>query len=172
MKLRKVLGVVVLSGMAISLVACGNSDKKTKNNSETSAETTVQESISDKQSVDKSIANGLVGTWAEKIAGRGVIEISEGTKEGTYNIEINWADSAFEYYQWEIKNAPATDNDVISYDNCKLTIHTYKSEDEETVKIKYENGTGKLSINSAGEVVWQDDVDNSGEDTSFVKNQR
>lgn len=66
MKLRKVLGVVVLSGMAISLVACGNSDKKTKNNSETSAETTVQESISDKQSVDKSIANGLVGTWAEK----------------------------------------------------------------------------------------------------------
>ena len=109
MKLRKVLGVVVLSGMAISLVACGNSDKKTKNNSETSAETTVQESISDKQSVDKSIANGLVGTWAEKIAGRGVIEISEGTKEGTYNIEINWADSAFEYYQWEIKNAPATD---------------------------------------------------------------
>ena len=30
MKLRKVLGVVVLSGMAISLVACGNSDKKTK----------------------------------------------------------------------------------------------------------------------------------------------
>ena len=114
-------------------------------------------------------ADDLVGRWAEKIAGRGLIEITKAETEGEYNVNIHWASSAFESSNWTM-TAKASDFPVgrISYDDGKLVIRTYTSETEFTDDVQYENGTGEFYLNSANEIMWVDDVDNAGEDCVFV----
>ena len=51
----------------------------------------------------------LVGTWAEKIAGRGTIEITRGEETDRYDIRIHWPGSAWEKAYWEM-TAAATGN--------------------------------------------------------------
>lgn len=173
--MRRVLAVAVVCVMGLSsLLGCGS--KNTANEPEqaisepemdsnpaegkpTEAETITSSEYS---------ADALIGTWAEKIAGRGVIEVSKGSTEGTYHIGIDWANGATEHYQWEIIDASATGENEIAYTNCVLTIHTYDAEGEETLTEKYNDGTGKFSLNADNEMVWQDDVDHSADDTSFA----
>lgn len=114
-------------------------------------------------------ADDLVGKWAEKVAGRGLIEITKAATEGEYNVNIHWASSAFESANWTM-TAKSTGFPVgrISYDDAKLVIRTYTSETEFTDDVKYENGTGEFYLNSANEIVWVDDVENIAENCVFV----
>ena len=112
-------------------------------------------------------ADDFVGTWAEKIAGRGTIAIEKGAEEGVYNVTIDWSSSAVEHSHWEM-TAKADGGSVLRYEDCKHSIHTFKSETEEVVENKYENGTGAFRLNSAFEIMWQDDVDHAGDDIVFI----
>ena len=108
----------------------------------------------------------LIGTWAEKIAGRGAIDI-EKRGDGKYDVDISWGNSAAETYFWTM-TAEAGEGGELTYNDGKLTIVTYTDETHFTEKVQYENGTGRFILNSANEIMWQDDVGGAGDDTVFI----
>jgi len=112
-------------------------------------------------------ADGLIGTWAEKVAGRGVIEISKGAEEGKYDVHIQWSSSAFEQAIWDMTAAASGEN-AITYGDCKQVIRTYESETKFTDEVMYENGTGAFSLNSDNELLWRDYVEDAGGGTVFI----
>lgn len=112
-------------------------------------------------------ADSLKGLWIEKIAGRGTITIEDGVKEGTYDVSIHWGSSASEAYVWNMTAEPISSH-AIGYSNGKHYIVTFSEDGTESEELKYENGTGTFTLNSANEVMWQDDVDGAGTDTVFV----
>ena len=109
----------------------------------------------------------LMGCWAEKIAGRGVITIKK-TGEGLYSVQIEWPGSAFERSIWEMTATPAGAGGALKYEDAKHYVRTYTSETEYTDELKSENGSGLFYLNSANEILWEDKVDNAGENCVFI----
>ncbi len=109
----------------------------------------------------------LVGRWAEKIAGRGVITVKK-TGESQFSIHIDWPGSAFERSIWEMTAAPAGEGGALKYEDAKHYVRTYSSDTEYTDELKSENGSGLLYLNSANEIMWEDQVDNAGENCVFI----
>ncbi len=110
----------------------------------------------------------MVGIWAEKIAGRGSIEIGKGAAEGAYDVKIHWGGSAFESYNWTM-TAYATGNGAeLRYEDCKLIDLLFTSETESTETVVYENGTGSFNLLSTYELVWNDETGHAADDTVFI----
>jgi len=109
----------------------------------------------------------LVGRWAEKIAGRGLITITKASDDA-YDVLVEWSNGAAEQYIWEMTATPGGGNGGLRYENGRHLIRTYASDEEYTDDVQYEDGTGELYLNSAYEVMWQDDVDGAGDNTVFV----
>ena len=113
-------------------------------------------------------ADEMVGTWAEKIAGRGVIEISKSEEDGKYDIVIDWSASAWQKAHWEM-TAEATGNGAeLRYENGKYSILTWQSEDNMTEEEVYTNGTGSFNLLSTYELTWNDEMEHAGDDTVFI----
>ena len=108
-----------------------------------------------------------MGRWAEKIAGRGLITIKK-TREGEYSVLIDWPSSAFERAIWEMTATPAGEGGALKYEDAKHYVRTFQSDTEYTDELKYENGSGMLYLNSANEVMWEDKVDQAGENCVFI----
>lgn len=114
-------------------------------------------------------ADDMVGTWAEKIAGRGNIEIQKAEEEGKYNVKIHWSASAYQMAYWEM-TAEATGNGAeLRYENATHSLLTWESEDKMTEEVKYTDGKGSFDLLSTYEVVWNDEIDHAGDDTVFIK---
>ncbi|MCR4962977.1 MAG: hypothetical protein K6B40_03760 [Firmicutes bacterium] len=113
-------------------------------------------------------ADDFLGNWAEKIAGRGQIEITKGENDGEYQVNIHWAGSAFESANWTMTVKATENGNQLAYDDATMVIRTYSSETEYTDEVRYENGTGTFTLNSANEIMWQDDVEQAGEDAVFI----
>ncbi len=114
------------------------------------------------------IPDDMLGRWAEKIAGRGVITITKGDADGAYEIDIHWGSSAWESSNWNM-TAYATGNGAeLRYENARCYIRTYTSETEFTDAVEYENGSGSFILNSANEVMWDDETGHAGDDCVFI----
>ena len=110
----------------------------------------------------------MVGSWAEKIAGRGCIEISKSAVDGKYDIQIDWSGSAWQKAHWEM-TAEATGNGAeLRYENGKHSILTWQSEDNMTEEEVYTNGTGTFNLLSTYEVVWFDETEHAADGNVFV----
>ncbi|MBQ9614910.1 MAG: hypothetical protein IJR38_01055 [Selenomonadaceae bacterium] len=112
-------------------------------------------------------ADSLIGRWAEKIVGRGLVTVTQGAKD-TYDVRIEWANGAAEQHIWEMKARPNGERGVLHYAHGCHRIRTYQNEKDFSEKTVYENGTGKFYLNSVGELMWQDNVDGAGDNTVFV----
>ena len=112
-------------------------------------------------------ADDMVGTWADKTAGRATIEIAPADENGRYAILVNWGNTAFETYQWTM-TATATENNVLYYEDCVHTIVTLSETGTEKVEEVYTGGHGQFALLSTNEIQWTDDIDNAGEDVLFV----
>ena len=110
----------------------------------------------------------LIGTWAEKIAGRGSIEISKGDEEGSYKVFIHWGSSAFEASQWTMTAYPTGNGAELRYNDCTMTDIVFTSDDQSTETVRYENGTGTFSLLSTYELVWNDETGHAADDNVFV----
>ena len=111
--------------------------------------------------------DSLVGTWAEKIAGRGVINIEKSDSTGLYKVRISWGNGANETYFWEMTAKPAGHN-TLRYQDCRHTIVTFSENGDEREKLVYEKGSGSFTLNSAHEIMWQDEVGGAGENAVFL----
>lgn len=112
-------------------------------------------------------ADAFLGVWAEKIAGRGTIEISRAEEDGAYDVFVHWGSSAFETYVWHMTARPAASN-VLRYEDCRHSILTFAEDGAETETLQYENGCGEFSLTSTNELLWQDETGHAADDTPFI----
>ena len=110
--------------------------------------------------------DSLLGSWTEKLAGRGTIAISKNA-EGQYEVQVNWASSPSEMNVWTMTAHPAASN-MLRYENCRYIILTLSEDGPETEKLQYENGTGLLTLLSTNELQWQDNTGHAADDALFV----
>ena len=110
--------------------------------------------------------DSLLGSWTEKLAGRGTIAISKNA-EGQYEVQVNWGSSASEMHVWIMTAHPAASN-MLRYENCRYIILTLSEDGPETEKLQYENGTGLLTLLSTNELQWQDNTGHAADDALFV----
>ncbi len=112
--------------------------------------------------------DSMVGTWAEKIAGRGFIEITKSEADGKYDIKIDWSASAWQKAHWEM-TAEATGNGAeLRYENGKHSILTWQSEDNMTEEVVYTDGCGTFNLLSTFEVVWFDETGHTADGSVFI----
>ena len=110
----------------------------------------------------------LLGMWAEKIAGRCLITITKGVNEGEYAVSIHWGGSAWESSNWDMTAMPTGTPGQLRYENARCYIRTYSSETDFTDSVEYENGTGTFTLNSAYEIMWDDETAHAGDNCVFV----
>lgn len=110
----------------------------------------------------------LLGRWAEKVAGRCLIEITRGEGEGEYTVHIHWGSSAFESANWDMTANAEGNGGQLRYENARCYVRTYSSETEYTDTVEYENGTGTFTLNSAYEILWDDETAHAAENCVFV----
>ena len=174
MKKNRWLYAVLALVLVLSLTACGTSKGQESSGGDNAQQTTADPppaADSTTESTDAApqeevSADALVGIWTEEIAGRGVIEITK-YETGTYLVQVNWGSSAAENYVWTM-SATATGENEISYENGEHVIITFTSETESSEEVQYTNGTGRLYLNDAGQLVWQDDTGHAADETVFV----
>ena len=109
----------------------------------------------------------LVGTWSEKIAGRGVITITKGEAPDTYEVEIGWSAGATESCSWRMTAKPAACN-AIRYEDGSMTTIVLDDNGGDTETVNYTGGTGVFRLNSTNELVWEDETGHAGDDTLFI----
>ena len=110
----------------------------------------------------------MVGVWAEKIAGRGFIEITKSAEEGKYDVLINWSSSAWQKTVWTMTAEATGSGAELRYENGKRSDLTWKSENDMTEEVVYENGTGTFNLLSTFELVWDDETGHAADDTVFI----
>ena len=108
----------------------------------------------------------FIGSWSEKFDGNGRLTVEKGAK-GSYDIRIERPREDGKEDIWEMTGRPAGDGGILYYEYGKHIIRTDGSE-EYSDNVQYENGTGRLTLNSAFEIMWQDDVDHAGDNAVFV----
>ena len=108
----------------------------------------------------------LIGTWEEKYDGSGRIEISE-SGSSKYAVKISRNTGTDEIHRWTMTAVPA-DSNILRYKDCTHTMSVIGDGGTETQEILYENGTGTITLLSTHELMWQDDVDDAGENAVFV----
>ena len=110
----------------------------------------------------------LVGTWAEKIAGRGSIQIIKGDTAGKYNVMIHWSASAAEMYFWNMTAAATGRGAEIRYEDCTLEDIVFTEGGDGTSTVVYENGKGTFNLLSTYELIWDDETGHAADDTVFI----
>lgn len=114
-----------------------------------------------------SSAENMVGRWAESEVGRGVITITK-VNDSTYDVLVEWANGAAETYVWKMTGTTVGDGAELSYKDCVHTIVTYDANGSASEAVQYENGTGRLFIDRAGGLEWQDDSEGAGDGCVFL----
>ena len=114
---------------------------------------------------DKSLAPYL-GTWAEKIAGRGYLECAKSVAPGKVTITASWPDSAAVMNTWEM--TAVLGDGKLAYENGHWEVKEYDDNGESwTTDESYEE-SGYFYLNDVGELCWHNDrVD--GEDSVFIR---
>ena len=118
------------------------------------------------KSADESLTP-YVGTWAEKIAGRGMVTIEPSVASGKANISATWPDSAAVMNEWELFGV--LEDDRLAYENGNWQVKEYDENGEGwTTDESYEE-TGYFYLNDAGELCWHDDRGLRDEDSAFIR---
>lgn len=114
------------------------------------------------------LPDSMVGTWSEKIAGRGTIEIKKSEETGKYDIQIDWSASAWQKAHWEMTAEATGRGTELRYENGKHSILTWQSEDNMTEEVVYTDGSGTFNLLSTYEVVWFDENEHAADGNVFI----
>lgn len=100
------------------------------------------------------VVTGFSGTWAEEVAKKGTITISQ-TASGVYAITAEWPESAAARDFWTME---ATDNGngTLTYSNAVLEVRTYSEDGSYTTETRYTDGSGFFQLDSNAKLVWTD----------------
>lgn len=106
----------------------------------------------------------LPGYWMDSWSQRAHMELKlEGE---TYTARIHWANSAFDFVQWDMSGT--LEDGVISCGNCVKSLHSYDTETEtQSVEILYENQPSELILEN-GVLRWTD-IEGMGAECRFER---
>ncbi len=111
--------------------------------------------------------NGFVGTWYEKIAGRGEIVISRSLAPGRVNIAVRWPESASVVDTWEM-TAKLEDGKLV-YENGEWEVVEFDDAGNDWVKDSSCDESGYFVLDDTGRLNWHDDNAERGGDSVFIK---
>ena len=114
------------------------------------------------------------GTYAEKIAGRGAMDITRNS-DGTYSVSVTWASSAFEKNTWNF-SGEFDGRGVLRYTNCHKTAYAFNEDGSYACDSKglmtpytvYSAGSGYIEFKDEGVLEWHDDMGDILPETVFV----
>ena len=114
------------------------------------------------------------GTYAEEIAGRGMMDITRNS-DGTYSVEVNWSSSAFEKNIWNF-SGEFDGRAVLRYTNCRMTTVAFDENGNYACDSKglmtpyttYTMGSGYIEFKDEGVLEWHDDMGDIIPGTTFA----
>ena len=111
-------------------------------------------------------AEDMLGVWTEKFAGRGNVEIREGAQADSYEVLVTWG-GADEASVWTMTARP--EDGGLRYEDARhSSLHFDADGGEAREELIYENGSGFFYLNSAWELMWEDDVEDAGLNLLFI----
>ena len=115
--------------------------------------------------VDESL-KAYLGSWAEKIAGRGYVVIEKSVAPGKARITASWPDGAAVMNTWEM--TATLEDGRLAYENGHWEVREYGENDEERTTDESYEESGYFYLNDAGELCWHNERVDS-EDSVFVR---
>ena len=112
--------------------------------------------------------DAYVGTWAEEIAGRGVVTIEKSLAPGKAMIKASWPDSAAVLYTWEMTGRLDEEAGLV-YDNGVRTVTEYDESGEGWTVDESWDESGVFYPNDDGGLCWHEDISENDEDSVFVR---
>ncbi|MBQ6927639.1 MAG: hypothetical protein IJQ36_04945 [Oscillospiraceae bacterium] len=110
----------------------------------------------------------FLGTWAEKVAGRGRVTISRSLVPGKATIEARWPNSASEETTWSM-TAVLGEDGKLAYRNGSRIITEYTSSGESWINDVHNGIGGSFYLDEDGSLRWHDDLAERSEDSSFSR---
>lgn len=162
--MKKITLLVLALVMMLSFAGCAKKEEAPVEEPKTE-ETTTEETKTEEATAEVSTAvpAEVQGSYAEEVAGRGMIEVSENT------VVCDWSSSAASKAHWEIPVVYDATANTLTYDKAVMTEITFKENgEEEKTEEKYNNGTGYFEI-AEGKLIWHDDMSEGSEPSTFVK---
>ena len=112
----------------------------------------------------------FIGSWAEKIAGRGMLTIEKSVAPDKVEIEASWPDSASVMNTWKITASLAEDGKLV-YKNGVHTVTEFGEDGTGDVTDFTSDESGTFAVSEAGELTWTAEaVASDGEGAVFIKN--
>ena len=99
-----------------------------------------------------------VGLYTEELSHRCQINITGNGNSG-YNVNIRWAGSAFDYYEWNM-SGEFNGRGVLNYSDCQCKHYFTEEDGSVTETVEYSNGTGYIQVSERGDksgILWNDD---------------
>ena len=110
----------------------------------------------------------FLGTWTEKIAGRGRLTLHHGLAADRVIIEAYWPNSASEETTWSMIGALDGDG-KLAYRHGRRVITEYTSDGESRINDVQDNISGFFYPDTDGCLCWHDDIAERSEDSSFQR---
>ena len=194
---NKLLSTIIMTSLALQLVACGVKDtgaaetELMEAQTEVTAETEqmeVEAEVAASEKIEETTENATVENSAEEIseeesesqrqvqpfegqyyAGRGNLSIT-GHDDGEYLIEVWWGSSASENSQWVMHGTYDESTETITYSDCVKEDFVIGDNGEPTSdEIAYEGGTGSIKIVDDSTIMWTDDQDHIADDVPMTR---
>ena len=166
--MKRRFAAALILAIAVMATACGNKvsgkgtpdTEKLKTEELKLAEAEIPEADEDGQNP----VMNFIGSYA---AGRANIDVScEGQSDAKFL--VTWGSSAFETSSWEMSGTLDQDTLTVPYTNCVKQDIVFDEDGTENATVAYENGTGTFTFTEDGRLLWQDDMENAGEDMVFL----
>lgn len=193
MKLNKIFITAVAAAAVLSMAACGSGSTGASTSGETAAVSA--EGSTEGSTEGYTVEEMPVTTAAEAVTGATQTQAAANNPNnpvskyagaytdengGTYSLLIEPTDDVDnvyvtighidnqDYYIWDIYGK--IENGEIKYADAAC-FRLYPDDQSDTgagQEVKYEDGTGTITISKEGQVTWQDDKENAGEGLVFV----
>ena len=110
----------------------------------------------------------FVGTWAEQIAGRGVVTIQGSLAPGRAKIDVTWPDGAAIENTWQMSSRLDEDGRLV-YEAGVWESIEYDEDGEGWIVDDSWEESGYFYLNDSGELIWHNDTTGNDEDSVFVR---
>ena len=159
---NKLVCAMLVSAMALQIVACGAGDVA-------KAEVVKASEITEDACEGEEIKIDSYDFEGQYYAGKGNLSI---TYEGddSFLIEVWWPNNAAEHSEWTMNATYDPATKTLSYRDCVKHDFTLKDNGEvDTDVTAYTDGTGSIVIVDNSTIMWNDDVDHIADEVSLTR---
>lgn len=190
---KKLLSIIMVSFVALQVVACGSADvasaeglkveelgevaqeplnstetevaKEPENATETETVATNETQETQTETATQSQASDFVGQY---YVGDGNLSIAQ-QEDGKFLIEVWWGINAAQHGEW-VMHGTYDGVDTITYSDCVKHEYTLNDNGEvDTDETIYTDGTGNIKIVNNSTIMWNDDMEHVADDVEMTR---